>query len=965
MHKSFSIILVLITNLALAQTYFQQTVNFKIDVSLDDENHFLHAFEEVTYVNNSPDTLKFIYFHLWPNGYKNNETAMARQFIKNESGKFHFLSESDRGYIDSLDFRINEEPISWQYDPNHEDICKLLLLAPLQPGDSVIITTPFRVKIPADISRLGHVGQSYQITQWYPKPAVYDHKGWHPMPYLDQGEFYSEFGSFEVKITVPENYKVAATGELQEEKEQKWLQQEVQKTEQFLALEQTASLSFPVSARNTKTLTYIQDQIHDFAWFADKRYLVNQSQVKLASGKSVTSWSFFLPGQQAENWYKAAYFVDSALYYYSKWVGEYPYSSATAVQGALSAGGGMEYPMITVISAGFDEFSLDQVVTHEVGHNWFYGILASNERMFPWMDEGFNSFIENRYMNKRYPEAKLTAQLGESKLTRLLGLDTIPYRITEYLSSTILGSYGKHAVINTPSDQLNAANYGLMSYYRTSALLTYFQSYLGDDLFDACMSAYFEKWKFRHPYPEDIKAVFSEVSGKNLDWFFDDFIDSRKQADYAAAQIIQSTDGSSVKIKNKGTIAAPYPITFYDSNDKKYTQWVEGHFGTNRVMLGQSDINKITINADYVLPETSLSNNTIKTSGIFKKTEPLQFNLITGLSNHSQKQVHFLPLLGSNTTDLLLAGGSFHNLDFQGKQFNYWLAPMYSFGNQTLAGNFIMKYDWITTGPQLTKIRLMGQHKRFSGYEKYSPSLTFFFKATNGLFQSQHLNTSYHYISNQNLFNYPKDYQFATIAYQAFGKNALRTQQLDAKYQFEQGTSTFHRTELAYRYDVQLNKKLALKTYWFAGALWGNNVNPAFWLYSSSSPDFEMNYYMIDRAANNRFDGIGQKMILNDQGGFKIANIAGRSSMTTASAELLGIVRFAGIFGDLGFVDGDLYYDTGISLKSGPIKVYIPIASNVFTGELPKDFKEMYRSIRFSLTINKPQIWNNLDKVLD
>ena len=206
------------------QSYFQQTVNYNIKVSLVDTSNELNAFETIDYYNNSSFELHEIYFHLWPNAYKNDKTAWAKQQVENGSTKFYYSKESDRGYIDQLDFRVNGQNITWKLDTNNIDICVLTLNTPLAPGDHVSITTPFHVKIPYSFSRLGHVGQSYQITQWYPKPAVFDKYGWHAIPYLDQGEFYSEFGTFDVFITLPKNYVVGATGDLVDgEQESIWL----------------------------------------------------------------------------------------------------------------------------------------------------------------------------------------------------------------------------------------------------------------------------------------------------------------------------------------------------------------------------------------------------------------------------------------------------------------------------------------------------------------------------------------------------------------------------------------------------------------------------------------------------------------------------------------------------------------------------------------------------------------------
>src|SRR5689334_12938109 len=196
------ILLFIVSSLtATAQhSYWQQQVNFVIDVTLNDTDHTLNAFEKIEYINNSPDTLHFIWFHLWPNAFKNDQTAFTEQEIQNGRTDFYFSDREQRGYINRLDFRINGQPVRTEDHPQYIDIIRLILPSPLAPGERINIETPFHVKIPYNFSRGGHVEQSYQITQWFPKPAVYDRTGWHPIPYLDQGEFYSDFGNYDVRV---------------------------------------------------------------------------------------------------------------------------------------------------------------------------------------------------------------------------------------------------------------------------------------------------------------------------------------------------------------------------------------------------------------------------------------------------------------------------------------------------------------------------------------------------------------------------------------------------------------------------------------------------------------------------------------------------------------------------------------------------------------------------------------------
>ena len=493
--------------------YWQQQVNYSIDVSLNDKEHTLDGFERIEYINNSPDTLKFIWFHLWPNAYKNDKTAFSDQMLENGSTKFYFSEKENRGYINRLDFKINNITADVEDHPQHIDIVKLILPSALAPGEKISITTPFHVKLPYNFSRGGHDGQSYQITQWYPKPAVYDQKGWHPMPYLDQGEFYSEFGNFDVSITLPKNYVVAATGELQNKDELAWLksrssftwepQKEKIKTKSGQI--QTITQEFPNSSSEIKRLEFKQTNVHDFAWFADKRFIVKYDTCMLASGKIVDLFSYYTLPYKTQ-WEKSVDYIADAIIKRSEWIGEYPYSVASAVQGPESFGGGMEYPTITVISPMQDERLLEYTLVHEISHNWFYGILGSNERLHPWLDEGLNTYYDFRHTEWKY------GNKGEMKI----GSEGFSIKNTERLLFEVLSTARKDQPINSTSEEFTSLNYNIIAYYKTGAWMELIEKKLGRDLLDKIMQVYFKQWKFKHPYPEDLKKIFETVSGQDL-----------------------------------------------------------------------------------------------------------------------------------------------------------------------------------------------------------------------------------------------------------------------------------------------------------------------------------------------------------------------------------------------------------------------------------------------------------------
>ncbi len=510
-----------------SQTYWQQEVNHTIDVSLNDVEHTLDAFEKIEYTNHSPDTLRFIWFHVWPNAYKNDRTAFSEQLLLNNRTDFYFSAPSQRGYINRLNFQVNGTTARVEDHPQYIDVIKLLLPAPLPPAGQVTITTPFHVQLPENFSRGGHTKQSYQVTQWYPKPAVYDRTGWHEMPYLDQGEFYSEFGTYRVNITVPQNYVVAATGQLQNGEELEWLKKrsdfilpvrdvpkKVPPKKGHAPVPQKKAILQPeqiVSAATTKTLQYVQERVLDFAWFADKRYRVETDTVQLLSGNVVQAFSYYLPEDTAY-WKNSITFIKKALLTRSRWLGEYPYQTVSAVEANMGFSGGMEYPTITSVSPIHSEDELELTLVHEVSHNWLQGVLATNERDQPWMDEGMNTYYDGRYLRSNY-SGRVPA--GKDSLLWI----SRSFRAEKTGFETFAG-VRKDQPILTRSEDFTKENYSLVAYYKTGEWMQKIEERMGQPLFDSCMREYFRRWKFRHPYPEDFRAVLEQTSNMLLEPLF-------------------------------------------------------------------------------------------------------------------------------------------------------------------------------------------------------------------------------------------------------------------------------------------------------------------------------------------------------------------------------------------------------------------------------------------------------------
>lgn len=922
--------------------YWQQAVSYKIEVQLNDTLHELYGFEEITYTNHAPQELSFLYFHLWPNAYKNDETAFAKQQLENGSTRFYFSKQHERGYITDLDFKIspNNTPLKIEYDPQNIDIAKIILPTPLRTNQTITITTPFKVKIPHTFSRFGHDQQSYQITQWYPKPAVYDAEGWHPMPYLDQGEFYSEYGDFDVKIIVPQNYVVAATGNLQTPTEIDFLQNLAKTTQALLPIDtksvsKTENSTPPTNYSTLKTLHYTQNNIHDFAWFADKRFLaLNQAFQLPNTQKTVQGWAFFMPSELYW-WQHAPQYIKDGISAYSQYLGEYPYQHATAVCGTLLAGGGMEYPTITIISPTHNHKQLETVIVHELGHNWFYGILGTNERQHPWLDEGLNSYYEQRYLAEKYPNANPAEMfLGEGKIANKvankIGLANHPPDYFNYITYQTIARNHLNQPIELPANQYTSTNYGVMVYLKSQQAFKFLENYLTPKRLDTVMHRYYKQFAFKHPQPSDLKNAFEKNTPKNTEWFFDQLIKTNKPIDYKIckakpnAKTIGETTFDQITLKNNHhNVRAPFSISALNAQKEIVkTVWYDGFLGEMDVLFPAGKYHAYKIDAQEVIPETNRKNNTLKTSGLLKKVEPCKLEYLGSLENPDRTQLFFMPLVGYNYYDKIMFGMAFYNTTLPIKNWQYLIAPMFATGNGgSFSGAGNITYNLFPSINAIKRIELKlaastfghGYFNTFDSegnkksevikYYKFNPEIKLRFNNANARNRTIKYLSLRHTNITKDQFDCPDGVNCSTInlhykndyinelAYTADNKRRINPLYFKAAIQQGKGF-TLATTEFKYRFSYKGRKTNGLDIRLFTGNFFSNNTaqNAIKRLTISDIGSFD---YMLDNIYFKR-NGDGEeykndflsRQIYENYGGFKIVSSVGNTDRSIAALNL-------------------------------------------------------------------------------
>lgn len=554
------------------KAYWQQDVHYRIYAIMQEKENRIEGAEELTYWNNSPDTLHYVYFHLYQNAFIKGSYLHDLEIANNVRPAMGKKEAAGLGIvIETID--VNGTTARTELD---NTILKVYLATPLKPGQKADLKISFNTYF--DNGRTRRRMQMwnawgfmhYNGVQWFPKISVYDRMhGWDTYQHLNR-EFYGDYGLYDVTLDFPSNYIVEASGELQNRKEM--LPEDLRakldiKNFANKKWEEPPSTIIPYVPGQRKKWHFVANNVHDFAFTADPSYRIGTSYW---NGVECVA---LVQEPHAAGWQNAPDYIASIIKTFSTDIGMYCYPKIVAAD----ARDGMEYPMLT-LDGGSDP-GYRGLLVHEIGHNWFYGQVGSNETYRAAMDEGFTQFITAWGMRRIDGENVVTGT-PKSWYRRMF---TEPVKA---LDARVLNSYTSAALnqtetqLNTHSDDFHSAlgqggGYGIV-YYKTATMLYNLQYVLGDSLFLATMQHYFEQWKFAHPYFEDFRASVIQFTHVDLSWFFDEWFETTKPLDYSVGSIhkIRGTGNYAIKLRRKGEMQMPVDFTVTAKNGEYYNFYV-------------------------------------------------------------------------------------------------------------------------------------------------------------------------------------------------------------------------------------------------------------------------------------------------------------------------------------------------------------------------------------------------------
>ena len=536
-------------------SYWQQHVDYSMEVSMNVDNFQYTGTQKLEYTNNSPDEITRVYYHLYFNAFQpGSEMDIRLQNIvdpddrmtnEDKSSRIATLTESEMGYLHATSLMQDGVALKFKEEGT---VLVVELVKPIPPGSKTTFDMVFKGQVPLQIRRSGRnskEGVALSMSQWYPKMAEYDFEGWHADPYIAR-EFHGVWGDFDVKLTIDKNYIVGGTGYLQN-------------PEEIGHGYETPGTKIKKQRGKTLTWHFKAPMVHDFMWAADPEYLHDTLQVE---DGPVLHFLYKNDPTIIENWKNLQPKTAELMQFFNKNIGAYPYDQYSVIQGG---DGGMEYAMSTLITGKRKFGSLVGVTAHEMAHSWFQHILATNEAKHEWMDEGFTSFISSLAMNEVMNQNKPN-----------------PFE-RSYNSYFSLVNSGNEQPQTTHADRYDSNSpYGKSAYSKGSVFLAQLSYVIGPDKLMETLKKYYADFKFKHPVPNDIKRSAEKVSGFELDWYLTDWTQTTNTIDYGINEVSASGDKTKITLERKGLMPMPIDVLVVYNDGSQET-----FYAPLRIMRGE------------------------------------------------------------------------------------------------------------------------------------------------------------------------------------------------------------------------------------------------------------------------------------------------------------------------------------------------------------------------------------------
>ncbi len=914
---------------------YGQTNKINIVAKLDDINNTIHISQEIIFYNRTNEILKEIYFHNWNNSYKNKNTPLSTRLIEDFNKSLYFSKKKNRGYTTIKYIKNNLNSINLKFDILYFDIIKTTLDHELKPGDSVSILIDYINKIPNHkFTKYGVNRNNYSLKYWYIQPVVFDNK-WEIMNNLNMDDMFCYLTDFNINFSTPMDYKLTSNLTVNVEKPL---------TNKIILYKLNGNKQTDIEIYLTK----------------DKNvFHTNNNTIKLSTNftsdklkaKTITS----IHKRQLS-------FLEANL-------GKYPYKNIFIDKIIYKKNPVYGLNQLPKIFNPFNDiFKYDIQFFKALSNRYINNSLFINKRKKYWINDGIQTFLMIKYIEKYYPEKKILGTI--SQLWGIRSYQVAKLNFNDKYAFVNQFAMRKHIdqSLNMKSDSLSTFNRKIVNKYKAGLGLIYLEDYIGDNIIKNSIKTYFRLNKYSIKTKTSFKTIIQKQTSKDLDWFFNEYIINNKKIDYTIKNIKKEKNTIVLGIKNKSNYAPPIAIYGIKNKEIKYKKWIKGITSFEKIKIPKGNFDKISLNFEAKVPELNYNNNwkNIKPSIL---NRPIQFRFLKDAENPYYNQIFYNIEYNYNYYDGVILGLKLGNKSLIKKRWNYTIKPTFGLKSKELKGTVNTIYTYYPNDSKsINKYRSGIVYSSYNydnllAYQRLSPFAQIEFKRKNlRSVDKKTLSARYLVINKEiNPNSTPSEsdnYSIFNINYNYSNPEIINNINYNLDFQISKPFSKFS-FEIQYRKLKTNNSQIDFRI--FAGTFIHNNTISNFFNYSlNRSSDYLFDYNYFGRSEDTGF--LSQQIIIAE-GGFKsfFKNNTANKWMITSNNSY-GFWRWAEIYTDLGIYKNQgaeiqFKYDTGLRLNfvQNFFEIYLPVqSSNGLELKQPK----YHEKIRFVLTLSIGKIYN-------
>ena len=884
---------------------FSQENAINIKAILDTEKDVIKIQQEIIFQNTSDSILTNIYLHNWANSYRDRKTPLSKRFIEDFKKDLYFAKEKDLGSTTIKSLSVDFENVNFKEVKNHADIIEILLNKPLLPKAKTTISITYLVKIPsARFTKYGKTKMGYHLRNWYITPAVYD-KGWQLMSNLNLDDLYEKGTDFKIEIDIPKEFVVESN------------------LYQYETLNENKNSYYLIGKNKTDIILGIN----------------KSKQLKTFKTKSITVYTDVFSEELDPN--MTTTILNREFLFIKKYLGKYPHLEIyidKATQQKNPIYGLNQLP--SFLRPFSDTFKWDITMFKALTKRYIENTLLLNKRTDYWLIDGIQNYLMIEYIEAFYPKIKLLGNVSNYWFIRTFNLSKLKFNdkypfIYQFSARKFLDQS-----LNTSADSLSNFNRKIVSKYKAGLGFRYLKGYLGDTILNSSFKEFYQKNQLKIISSENFKKIITAKTTKNLDWFFNDFLNTNKKIDHTIDAVIPEKDSLKVVLRNKRNITTPLALYALKDGEIKLKKWVETVDSIKTVKIINNDFDKLVLNYENLYPEyNTLDNWKNVKKKLFNK--PIKFTFYTDIEAPEYHQLFYEPNVDYNFYNGLILGAKLNNKPILKRNLEFNIAPAYAIKSNSINGNFSIKYNQFFEKTKIYKITygISGNSLHYApelSYESLIPYISINFKRKSlRETSSRSLNAKIVHINKEVAPQTQKtdqdNYNVFSVSYNYSKPDIIK--ELRSRFNTE-FAKDFSKVSLDLRYRALSSSDTQLDFRFFAGAFLSNKTKSDYFSFGLDRPNdylFQLNYH-----GRSEDSGIFSQQYIITEGGFKsVLPTRFANQFMSSFNTSIGLWRWVELYNDVAFLKNrnqPVYfaYENGVRFNfvHEIFEIYFPLYSN-------------------------------------